>query len=240
MDQLEAEIAQSPELQQHRRNIEASVAEIEKELDQSLAEFHSEADRDRVLRESQGSIMRMLKNKEEDRQQAREMQQSIRQLLENAAMDRQKADERNHTLEVKLGDMTETMMLALQAEMDVKIDQTLDNLRTKVAQAQENFKSDVKTEMQNEAKAAMAKIQKGLAESYQRCLAMQEDAKQRKKETEAAAKAAWIEKRDKGIVPGQIGFSGCSYQKGRCTRYTSYTNAQPAWHPPIIAVHDRS
>jgi hypothetical protein len=193
MDQLEAEIAQSPELQQHRRNIEASVAEIEKELDQSLAEFHSEADRDRVLRESQGSIMRMLKNKEEDRQQAREMQQSIRQLLENAAMDRPKADERNHTLEVKLGDMTETMMLALQAEMDVKIDQTLDNLRTKVAQAQENFKSDVKTEMQNEAKAAMAKIQKGLAESYQRCLAMQEDAKQRKKETEAAAKAAWIE-----------------------------------------------
>jgi hypothetical protein len=135
----------------------------------------------------------MLKNKEEDRQQAREMQQSIRQLLENAAMDRQKADERNHTLEVKLGDMTETMMLALQAEMDVKIDQTLDNLRTKVAQAQKNFKSDVKTEMQNEAKVAMAKIQKGLAESYQRCLTMQEDAKQRKKETEAAAKAAWIE-----------------------------------------------
>ncbi len=134
--------------------------------------------------------MRMLKNKEEDRQQAREMQQSIRQLLENAAMDRPKADERNHTLEVKLGDMTETMMLALQAEMDVKIDQTLDNLRTKVAQAQENFKSDVKTEMQNEAKAAMAKIQKGLAESYQRCLAMQEDAKQRKKKTEAMAKAA--------------------------------------------------
>jgi hypothetical protein len=57
------------------------------------------------------------------------MQESIRQLLENAAVDHQIAEERNPNLAVRLGDMTQTMMQTLQADMDIKIDQALDNLR---------------------------------------------------------------------------------------------------------------
>ena len=113
MEQLEAEMEQSPELQQHWHNIEASVTEIEKDLDQSLAEFHSEADRDCVLWETQGSIVQMLKNQEEDWKHAWEMQESICQLLENAAVDRQTAEERNPNLNVRLGDMTQTIMQTL-------------------------------------------------------------------------------------------------------------------------------
>jgi hypothetical protein len=105
MEQLEAEMEQSPELQQHWHNIE--------DLDQSLAEFHSEADRDCVLWETQGSIVQMLKNQEEDWKHAWEMQESIRQLLENAAVDRQTAEERNPNLDVRLGDMTQTIMQTL-------------------------------------------------------------------------------------------------------------------------------
>jgi hypothetical protein len=105
------------------------MAEIEKDLDQSLAEFHCEADGDRLLRETQGSIVQMLKNQEEDQKHIQEMQESIRQLLENAAVNRQTAEERNHNLDVRLGDMTQTMMQTLQADMDIKIDQALDNLR---------------------------------------------------------------------------------------------------------------
>ena len=66
-EQLEAIFAESSELQQHQRNIEASIVNTAKELDASLAEFHSEADRDLMIRETQQSIKQMLNNQEEDR-----------------------------------------------------------------------------------------------------------------------------------------------------------------------------
>ena len=50
-EQLEAAFAASPELQQHQRNIAASIAQATKELDASLAEFHSDVERDLVILE---------------------------------------------------------------------------------------------------------------------------------------------------------------------------------------------